>query len=164
MAHAEIAQIWPRDGRLRFVGRLHGVRTSAARADAWRLLLVPRGDSEARDEEGQEEHALRYPAPLDGESGDRFDVSLPVTDLLADGVPLPAQWDLYLTRDAGSDAPGDGEGERLRLAKLLDDIKGKKKIMVFPAQSAAAPTGKALVKPYYTVHDRLSVECLPDES
>jgi hypothetical protein len=145
MAHAEIAQVWPRDGRLRLVGHLHGERPApGGAADDWRLLLVLRGDEEKR--------RLRYPAPLDGED---FDVSLPVADLVSDGLPVPAQWDLYL---AGKGA------KKLRLARLLDDIKSKKKIMVFPAQPVSAPAGKALVKPYYTVHDNLSVECLPQES
>jgi hypothetical protein len=147
MAHAEIAQVWPRDGRLRFVGRLHGERPSPGQAADWRLLLVLRGDEDKR--------RLGYPAPIDGEG---FDVSLPVDDLVADGLPVPGQWDLYLT---------DGESRRakkLRLARLLDDVKGKKKIMIFPAQPVATRAGKALVKPYYTVHDNLSVECLPQES
>lgn len=153
MAHAEIAQIWPRDGRLRFVGHLHGVRGEPDTAADWHLLLVPRGQD-------GEEHRLRYPAPLEGERLDHFDVSLPVDDLVAEGLPLPAQWDLYLT----SGRAGDGAARQLRLARLLDDIRGKKKIMVFPSQEAAGPAGKALVKPYYTVHDNLSVECVPRES
>ncbi|MGP3967642.1 hypothetical protein [Streptomyces sp. 6N223] len=147
MAHAEIAQVWPRDGRLRFVGRLHGEGPAPGQAEDWRLLLVLRGDEEKR--------RLRYAAPLDGEG---FDVSLPVEDLVADGLPVPAQWDLYLT------GGGSRPAKKLRLARLLDDIENKKKIMVFPAQPVSARAGKALVKPYYTVHDNLSVECLPQES
>jgi hypothetical protein len=147
MAHAEIAQVWPREGRLRFVGHVHGKRPAPGEAADWRLLLVLRGDEEKR--------RLQYAAPLDGEA---FDVSLPVDDLVADGLPVPGQWDLYLT------GGGTGPATKLRLARLLDDIKGKKKIMLFPAQPVATGAGKALVKPYYTVHDNLSVECMPQES
>lgn len=150
MAHAEIAQVWPRDGRLRLIGRLH--KASPGKA-GWRLLLELRGE---------EERHLGYPATLDGP---RFDASLPVADLVADGLPVPAQWDLYLTGDREGGAAADRPTARkLRLARLLDDIKGKKKIMVFPAQPVAASPRTVLVKPYYTTHDNLSVECLPQQA
>lgn len=146
--HAEIAQVWPRDGRIRLVGALHGERPAPGTAKDWRLLVVLR-DGDATERE--------YPAPLDGTDGG-FDVSFPVADLIAGGLPVPAVWDLYLTGES------DSGPARLRAGRQLDDIKGKKNIMVFPAQPVAASGTKARVKPYYTIKDNLSVECLPDKA
>ncbi|MDT0345381.1 hypothetical protein [Streptomyces litchfieldiae] len=143
--HAELAQVWPRDGRLRLVGRLHGhlhgTAPAAERPSDWWLLAV------AREDEG---HRVRRPAPL---HGPEFDVSLPVADFVPDGLALPVFWDLYLAPD-----PGANPGDLLRVGRLLDDIQGKKKIMIFPGQSVTASSGAALVKPYYTIKDNLSVE------
>ncbi len=146
MGHAEIAQVWPRDGRLRLVGHLHGEEAKSADRADWSLLLVLRGEHELR---------LRYPAELEGPG---FDVSLPVEDLVPEGVSVPAQWDLYMTTEADSKAP------RLRVGRLLDDIEGKKKIMVFPAQPVTSAKQTVTVRPYYTLHDNLSVECLPQKA
>ncbi|ONK15453.1 hypothetical protein [Streptomyces sp. MP131-18] len=143
-AHAELAQVWPRDGRLRLVGALHGHDPVGSAAAPWTLLLVLRDVPE---------HVLRYPAPLDGPA---FDVSLPAADLAPEGVALPACWDLYFSQE-----PASGARERLRVGRVLDDIEGKKKIMVFPGQSVASGDGTALVKPYYTIKDNLSVEVTP---
>ncbi|WP_208883961.1 hypothetical protein [Streptomyces armeniacus] len=140
--HAEIQQVWPRDGRIRFVGELHG--HTPAGTGVWQLLLV------LRNQGGEQ---LRYDAPLDGV---RFDASLPVDDLALDGLPA-ATWDLHL-----SSGPGPGE-LRLRAGRHLDDIKGKKKIMVYPAQSVTSDEDATVVRPFYTVNDNLSVECVPGE-
>ncbi len=142
--HAELAQVWPRDGRLRLVGKLHGHDPVASAAAPWTLLLVLRDGPE---------HVLRYPAPLDGPA---FDVSLPVADLVPEGLVLPACWDLYVSQE-----PASAARERLRVGRRLDDVGGKKKIMVFPGQSVAFGNGTATVKPYYTVKDNLSVEVTP---
>ncbi|MEO3754082.1 hypothetical protein [Streptomyces sp. B6B3] len=144
--HAEIAQVWPRDGRLRLVGHLHGAEAEPAGQADWSLLLVLRDD-----------HALRlsYPAELEGPG---FDVSLPVEDLVPEQASVPAQWDLYMTRASDAKAP------RLRVGRLLDDIEGKKKIMVFPAQPVTTQKQTVMVRPYYTLHDNLSVECLPQKA
>lgn len=165
--HAEIAQVWPRDGHIRVVGDLvgelddalgahhggpgerQGVAPDPGGADhtaaGWRLLLVLREAPE---------HRVSHPAPLMGRS---FDVSVPLADLLPprERRATPATWDLYL-------ATGDGEREvRLRAGRLLDDIEGKKHIMVFPAQQVAHADGVVSVRPFYTVKDNLSVACRP---
>ncbi|MFD0304137.1 hypothetical protein [Streptomyces sp. NPDC127119] len=127
--HAEIAEVWPRDGRVRLVGRIHG---RPAEGD-WRLLLTRRGHTG---------RPLDYPAQV---KGDRFEGELPLADLV---TPDPAgieEWDIHLT---------DGEA-RLRAGRQLDDIHGKKKIMVFPEQHVRG----LRVRPYYTVKDNLSLEC-----
>ncbi|MGK5532366.1 hypothetical protein [Streptomyces sp. URMC 129] len=140
--HAELEQVWPRDGRLRLVGRLHGHDAApggAAAGGAWALRL------ELREGDGR---CLHYPTALDGSA---FDVSLPVDDLAPEGIALPAYWDAYLVPDPSAPAP------RLRVGRLLDDIRGKKRIMVFPGQPVTG-SRRVLVKPYYTLKDNLSVE------
>ncbi|WP_033326201.1 hypothetical protein [Streptomyces yerevanensis] len=138
--HAEVEEVWPRDGRIRLVGRIHG--RAAESADGWRLLLVLRGT----------DRRLRYDARV---KGDRFESELPIADLAgrdagrdAGGAAGVEEWDIHLT---------DGEAE-LRVGRQLDDIRGKKKIMVFPEQR----TGGLSVRPYYTVKDNLSLECRPE--
>ncbi|MGP4047822.1 hypothetical protein [Streptomyces sp. 2A115] len=127
--HAEIAEVWPRDGRVRLVGRIHG---RPADGD-WRLLLVRRGHAGQR---------LDYPAQV---KGDRFEGELPIADLaVADAAELE-EWDIHLT---------DGEVE-LRAGRQLDDIRGKKKILVYPEQRVHGID----VRPYYTVKDNLSLVC-----
>ncbi|WP_168220630.1 hypothetical protein [Streptomyces sp. RFCAC02] len=147
--HAEIAQVWPRDGRLRLVGDLHGHRRAGGlvgrlRAPApagWSLLLILRNDR-------GRPWRLRCPADL---RDTRFDVSLPVTDLAPDGLHVPAYWDVWLSC---------GEG-RLRAGRRLDGVPDKKHVMVFPGQPVPRGRSSVLVRPYYTVNDNLSVEVLP---
>ncbi|MEV2191352.1 hypothetical protein AB0I02_10215 [Streptomyces phaeochromogenes] len=142
--HAEITEVWPRDGRVRLVGHIHGHPAEGE----WRLLLTRRSHAEQR---------LDYPAQV---KGDRFEGELPVADLAAatdiaetgiragveGGVGAGVEeWDIHLT---------DGEVE-LRAGRRLDDIHGKKKIMVFPEQRVRGIG----VRPYYTVKDNLSLEC-----
>ncbi|MFI1482380.1 hypothetical protein [Streptomyces sp. NPDC020747] len=136
--HAEIAEVWPRDGRVRLVGHIHGHPAEGE----WRLLLTRRSHAEQR---------LGYPAQV---KGDRFEGELSLDDLAAATDTAEAgiragteveEWDVHLT---------DGEVE-LRAGRRLDDIHGKKKIMVFPEQRVRGIG----VRPYYTVKDNLSLEC-----
>jgi Sulfotransferase family len=140
-AHAEISEVWPQDGRIRLVGDIHGHPADGAGAP-WRLLLVLRGDKKRQ---------RSYASPLEGA---HFDVSFPVADLAPAGLAVPARWDIYL-------ATGTGKEEiRLRAGRLLDGVRNKKKIMVFPSQPAASGDDAVLLKPYYTIKDNLSIECL----
>lgn len=127
--HAEIAEVWPRDGHIRFVGRIHGVPAEGT----WQLVLTRRAQAGLR---------LRYDADV---KGDRFESELPVGDLAAADHASVEEWDIHLT---------DGEVE-LRAGKHLDDVRGKKKIFVYPEQR----TGDVSVRPYYTIKDNLSLEC-----
>ena len=134
--HAEVDEVWPRDGRIRLVGRIHGRAAGATGgADGWRLLLVLRGT----------DRRLRYPARV---KDDRFESELPVSDLADRDAEAGAgveEWDIHLS---------DGEAE-LRVGRQLDDIREKKKIMVFPEQRVSDWS----IRPYYTVKDNLSLEC-----
>ncbi|MEV1023729.1 hypothetical protein [Streptomyces sp. NPDC050264] len=134
---AEVEQVWPRDGRIRVVGRLYGLYGADASAgDGWRLLLTRRSRTD---------HVLRYGAELDG---DRYACEWDVSDLAAyDGFTGTDQWDLHLT---------DG-GLKLRVGRKLDDIRGKKAVLVYPQQSV--PGAGFGVRPYFTVEDNLSLEC-----
>ncbi|GAB2978300.1 hypothetical protein GCM10023080_049310 [Streptomyces pseudoechinosporeus] len=136
--HAEVEEVWPRDGRIRLVGRIHGRAIQSA--DGWRLLLVLRGT----------DRRLRYDARV---KGDRFESELPIADLAGrdvNGTAGVEEWDIHLT---------DGEAE-LRVGRHLDDIRDKKKIMVFPEQRVSGLS----VRPYYTVKDNLSLECRAEEA
>jgi hypothetical protein len=142
MPHAEIDKVWPRDGRIRLTGHLHG-RDAEGAGTSWQLLLRLRDHTEE----------LRYDVKLDG-SG--FTAELPVDDLALDGLAA-ATWDLHLA------SGGAGEEVHLRVGRHLDDIRGKKKIYVFPAQSVTSDEDATVVRPFYTVSDNLSIECLPGD-
>ncbi|GHH81506.1 hypothetical protein [Streptomyces capitiformicae] len=131
-AHAEIAEVWPRDGRIRLVGRIHGLPARDT-AGSWELVLTRRAHPDRR---------LRYAADL---KDDRFESELPVADLAAPDYAPVEEWDIHLS---------DGTVE-LRAGKHLDDIRGKKKIFVYPEQHV----GNLGVRPYYTIKDNLSLEC-----
>ncbi|UUU30315.1 hypothetical protein JIX56_10625 [Streptomyces sp. CA-210063] len=128
-AHAEIAEVWPRDGHIRLVGRIHGVPADGT----WQLVLTRRAHADRR---------LRYTADV---KGDRFESELPLGDLAAADYAPVEEWDIHLT---------DGQVE-LRAGKHLDDVHGKKKIFVYPEQRIE----DLGVRPYYTIKDNLSLEC-----
>ncbi|WP_128374831.1 hypothetical protein [Streptomyces cavernae] len=129
-SHAEVAEVWPRDGLVRLVGHIYGrpVRDE----DEWRLLLVLRCG----------EQRLHYQVALEE---NRFESELPITDLRKADPASVEEWDLHLT---------EGTAE-LRVGRHLDDIRGKKRIMVYPEQRLADFS----VRPYFTVNDNLSLEC-----
>jgi hypothetical protein len=139
-AHAEIDKVWPRDGRIRVTGTVLGREPGD---EAWQLVLALRG---------HERYQLRYDTRLEGAA---FDVSVPVDDLALDGLHK-AVWDLHL-----SSGGGDGE-ETLKVGRHLDDVTDKRKIYVFPAQSANDEDA-TVVRPVYTDSDDLSVECTPGD-
>ncbi|WP_210732756.1 hypothetical protein [Streptomyces sp. RKND-216] len=137
--HAEIDEVWPRDGRIRLVGSVHGREPGG---DGWQLVLALRG---------HEKYRLRYDVRLDGTA---FDASVPVDDLALDGLHK-AVWDLHLS-------PSGDDEETLTVGRHLDDIAGKRKIFVFPGQSAQDEDG-TVVRPVYSNADDLTVECVPGD-
>ncbi|WP_204052557.1 hypothetical protein [Microbispora siamensis] len=143
--HAEVEQVWPRDGRVLVMGRIVGAAPAPPPGTTAILTLTN------RDRPGL---VLSCPATVDG---DRFEAAFPVELVVSavasrriDGRQV---WDLHLT------LPGDPEP--LRLGRHLDDISDKKKVMTFPAQTGEAPTGAVSVKPYYTVMQNLSLISRP---
>ncbi|MEV1170107.1 hypothetical protein [Nonomuraea sp. NPDC049784] len=142
--HAEVEQVWPRDGHVLVIGHLVGAgRTTTVGARRAILTLTN------RDRPGA---VLRCPATLDGE---RFEASVDVDLIAAAYAAAPTAdrqiWDLHLT------VPG--VPEPLRVGRHLDDIVNKKKVMTFPAQNGDADTGAISVKPYYTDYQNLSLIC-----
>ncbi|MET8471273.1 hypothetical protein ABZY90_22950 [Streptomyces sp. NPDC006422] len=134
---AEVEEVWPRDGRIAVVGRLHAV--GDGHGPDWRLAVTRRS---------RPEHVLEYAAEREG---DRFRCAWDVADLAAydDGFGGADQWDLHLT---------DGT-LRLRVGRRLDDIRGKKSIYIYPRQPVPGARAGFGVRPYFTVEDNLSLEC-----
>jgi hypothetical protein len=142
LEHAEVEQVWPRDGHVRVIGFVSGGSTTGA-TQTGSLTLTDRDRPTV---------VLNCPATLTGE---RFDASFDI-DLVASASPLegsdsPRVWDLHLN------VPG--HPHPLRVGRHLDDIPNKKKVMTFPAQTGEAPGGAVSVKPYYTVQANLSLIC-----
>jgi hypothetical protein len=132
-AHAEVEEIWPEEGRVRVLGFVHGLDVAA---DGWQVVLA------LREPRGPE---LTYPAMV---SGQAFEVSVPVADLVAPQAPEKGVWDVHL-------ATGQ---VRLRVGRRLDDIRDKSTIMVFPAQLVPINDGFTHVRPRYTVNENLSID------
>lgn len=130
-ALAEIERIWPRDGAIRLVGRLHRADPQGTET----LLLVQR-DGEAR---------RAYPVPMTGAA---FDVRIPVEELVPPQPPEEWTWDLYL----------ETGGQRIRVGRHLDDIRDKSGIMVFPEQRFVKDGATIGVRPRYTVKENLSID------
>ena len=158
-ARAELAQVWPRDGRLRLIGRLCGPRPAGTGeagetvdpgGAAWDTELVLLVARRAAAGAGAAAGPLRYPVTLDGREWDAW---LPVADLVPERLAAPLVWDLWLVPPRAA-----GERPRLRVGRVLDDIRDKKTIMVFPGQRVCAGPVTAVVRPYYTIKENLSVE------
>ncbi|MBX6385186.1 MAG: hypothetical protein IRZ07_19820 [Microbispora sp.] len=140
--HAEVEQVWARDGYVRVIGHIAGGGTGPA-ASAGTLVLTDRDHPAV---------ALTCPARL---TDTRFEASCDIA-LIASashfaGTANRRIWDLHLT------VPGCPR--LLRVGRHLDDIPNKKKVMTFPAQTGHTPAGMVSVKPYYTDHANLSLIC-----
>jgi hypothetical protein len=141
--HAEVEQVWPRDGHIRVVGRVVG---HDPRPGAGTLTLTSRYRPHV---------VLRFPARL--EDG-RFEAVVGVGGVARAtagmGTDRREIWDLRLEIPGGP--------EPLRVGRHLDDIPNKKKVMTFPAQTGETAEGPLSVKPYYTDWQNLSVLCRRD--
>ncbi|MEC4015386.1 hypothetical protein [Streptomyces sp. H27-D2] len=135
--HAEVEEIWPRDGRIVIKGTVVG--TDAA---ARNLIIRARG--------------TRTTAPHPTTAGIRnsFEARITLGALAAACSSADRIWDLYVALDE------PGRAEPLRLGRHLDDVTGKKKIFIYPAQTAAGMR----IEPYYTVQDNLSITCRPENA
>lgn len=147
-SHAELAQVWPRDGAIAFSGCLWrepegepGVPTGTAQ-----LVLIER-DSHTETVTHAEV------------TGSEFSVSLGIDELPGGGhgdEPAREVFDLYLRLP--------GVSRDLRIGRHLDDIKNKKKVMVYPQQAVQQAAGHGggvrSVRPFYTVANNLSIEAV----
>ena len=162
MSHAEVSEVWPRDGRIVIRGTI--ISPNAGSAAGWRLRMVSR--EREQQQPGRRKRALDRVRALAHRSP-RFPavITLPVSveqtkfeaviglQTLAPSEPLPRElWDLYLV-------PSENKGSALRLGRHLDDMPGKKNIVVFPKQRVDEP-GRLSIRPYYTDGDHLAIRCL----
>ncbi|QBI53109.1 hypothetical protein [Streptomonospora litoralis] len=148
--HAEVAEIWPRDGAVRVVGDLHGLAETAS--GRWYLVVALR-DSAVR---------MQYGMTV---NGDRFDASVPAEDFVPADFSLQAEgaaWDLFASPEERLESTDTDDW--LRLGRHLDDVRDKKKIMVFPVQEVESDGAYMSVRPFYTVNDNLSVGARPGSS
>ncbi|WP_433543672.1 hypothetical protein ACQPZG_00120 (plasmid) [Streptomyces sp. CA-294286] len=162
-SHAEVRQVWPRDGRIRVLGTVvtGGVPDAAPADRQWLLRLTSRERSDTvtppvtRRLTNRFKHIvtgtsvptprrLLFPVTSDGAD---FEAVVRVRDLAVwDALPQEL-WDLELVATRG------GKKVILRVGGHLDDMPGKKQIVKFPEQSLAG----VAVLPYYTDSDDLSV-------
>lgn len=132
-AHAEVEGIDLTDRTMTVRARLHGA--TLAEGAAVRLRLRGGGG------------VVRRLEPLvTGDDGRGFSFTVEYGELAAEDAGNRV-WDLSVQA-------GSGEGAApIRIGRLLDDIADRKEIFVFPE----AVVGNAVVRPYYTVDNDLSV-------
>ncbi|MFC4910500.1 hypothetical protein [Actinomadura gamaensis] len=168
--HAEIGQVWPRDGHIRILGTVvsGGAPDEAPVDEPWTLRLTSRERRKApapgvadrivnRLKRSVTRSAERTPSRLYFPvvtDGPHFEAVVPVRDLaVRDALPRE-HWDLHLVSARG------GRRLVLRVGRHHDDMPGKKKIVKFPEQTEAGVD----VLPYYTDGDHLSVRCARRDS
>lgn len=141
--HAEAGDLRIVGDTLTVRGRVHGTRLTDQACMELRGRTAPRPEVRVPvDVDGADfTGTVGYPALVDAASQDF--------------------WDLWLR-------PAGGDGPRVRIARLLDDIADKKPIFSFPAvRVPARPASPAPVelRPYYTVDNDLAirVDAVPPE-
>ncbi|HLV75176.1 hypothetical protein [Actinomadura hallensis] len=159
--HAEVSEVWPRDGRIVIRGEI--VAASATAKARWRLRLTSRERkrpparvralgkmrslAEALSPAARPRGRFTVPVTLEGT---KFEAVLPLEPLVPAKALPREHWDLHLVTS----------GERpLRLGRHLDDMPGKKRIVTFPRQTVDEPS-RVSIRPYYTDGDNLSIRCL----
>ncbi|MFD6325761.1 transferase [Streptomyces sp. NPDC058442] len=128
-AHAEAGRLDLADGAMTVRARLYGAELT----DGAEVLLRLRGDRTT----------VRGYRPR--AEGDAFDFSVPFAELAAAAAGNQV-WDAFLRPDA--DAP------LVRISRLLDDMADRKAVCAYPRSAV----GGAVLRPYYTVDNDLSVE------
>ncbi|MFC5220164.1 transferase [Streptomyces coerulescens] len=129
-AHAEVEGVDVTDRSMTVRARLHGATLGAGPT----VRLRPRGGG------GTE----RTVVPVAGEDGRGFTFTVDYGELVGDAKAGNRVWDLSVR--------ADGETS-VRIGRLFDDVADRKEIFVLPA----AVIGGAVVRPYYTVDNDLSV-------
>ncbi|MCI0386920.1 hypothetical protein [Streptomyces sp. CNQ085] len=161
--HAEAGDIWPADGGLTVHGRLYG----AALTPTARLEARPRHTAASDGAQARSVTAPVTPAGTPAE-GHGFTARLSYADLAGESGS-EGDWRLWLR-------PGE-DAEAVRVARILDDIVDKHRILRYPARPVTAdeagkadePRGAAggrsepeagrglTARPYYTGANDLSV-------
>ncbi|GAA2438663.1 hypothetical protein [Streptomyces macrosporus] len=135
--HAEVGEIWPVDGGVTVRGRLYGAE------------LAPDARLEARPRRAK---APTVTGPVTSTDGPGFTARL-AYDELAREREAGEEWEVWLR--PGADA------EPVRVARILDDIADKHRILRYPAQPVAGGAGdedgELWARPYYTGANDLSV-------
>lgn len=155
--------MWPRDGRITIRGKIVSSAVPSSAVD-WRLRLVSRERKRRRPpartrmlngvralagRDRRFPEIITVPASVDATE---FEVMIRLQTLVPPD-PLPRElWDLFLV-------PSKGEGPVLRLGRHLDDMPGKKDVVIFPQQRVGEPR-RLSIRPYYTGADHLSIRCL----
>jgi hypothetical protein len=132
---AEVHAVWPRDVDASIEGRVVHP-TAASGATNAQLIL--------RDRLSEDE--IGVPATIEG---DRFAVRVELAALSGLHRPDKQVWDLWLRVD--------GIDEDLHLGSHLDDIKNKKKVITFPAQTSEEGERARRFRVYYTVGNDLAM-------
>lgn len=127
-AHAEVASLHITEETMTVNAHLYGAHPGNGAT----ALLRLRGP-----------HRTEHETELRPGAGQGFSVTIAYRDLLK--AP-PGIWDLSV-RPAG-------DGPRIRLGRLLDDVADRKRIFTYPSVT----TARATIRPYYTVHNDLSLE------
>ncbi|MGW3101381.1 hypothetical protein [Streptomyces sp. NPDC001100] len=131
---AQVEEVRPRNSQILLRLSLAGMTAEKAV-----LVLKARGGSHAE---------LRLPA--DDYGSGRFEVRIPLDALATACTAREWIWDLYLDR------PDAQAGEEpLRVGRHWEEIAGKQKSFVYPAQHAAG----VRIEPFFTVKDNLSITC-----
>jgi hypothetical protein len=134
----EVEQIWSRDGNVEIVASFHEEKLSRPS-----VVLVQR---ERPDITVSRRAQLREPGFCVTYSAEVLALSCP------DGK---ACWDAYLEADSVNGPV------RLRMGRHRDDVRDKRKIMVYPGQVVPGWAGDVLVKPRYTIENNVSIDCVP---
>jgi hypothetical protein len=134
--HAEAGGIETADGSLTVSARLHGA--SLTEGAAVRLRLRGGG-------------AVQTLAPRAAADGRSFSFTADCARLAAVTPAATGVWDVFLLPTGDPDAPA------VRVARLLDDVADRKRVFVYPPVT----TGDAVLRPYYTVDNDLSLKVEP---
>ncbi|MEU4889718.1 MULTISPECIES: hypothetical protein [Streptomyces] len=137
--HAEAGDLHVRDGELLVEGRLYGAVPGPGAAVEVRCRRDP---SEIRT----------VPVTADGT---RFSCTLPYPEFAGPWQGGDEPWDLWLRPAAGAGA--------VRISRILDDVADKKAVFGYPVRPLSTPRGPALIGPYYTVDNDLSVRLTEPE-
>ncbi|MFF3336275.1 hypothetical protein ACFYWX_43370 [Streptomyces sp. NPDC002888] len=131
-AHGEVDAITLTDRSLTVGARLHG---ASLRTGAVVHLRLRGGSGGVRDLEPRAE-----------DDGRSFSFTVDHAELAAETVGGSGVWDVFVQPAA--------EAPLIRLARLLDDVAGRKEVFVYPTVTV----GGAGLRPYYTVDNDFSVE------